>query len=123
MSTALIIEDNPNNMMLISDILEFNGYSIIKAETGMSGYQLAEEKLPDFIILDIQLPDINGFNVLEKIRANEKTKNIHVIAMTSYAMAGDKDKFLNAGCDGYVEKPINPVTVIEKIKQALRNKR
>lgn len=123
MSTALIIEDNPNNMMLICDILEFNGYSIIKAETGMSGYQLAEEKLPDFIILDIQLPDINGFNVLEKIRANEKTKNIHVIAMTSYAMAGDKGKFLNAGCDGYVEKPINPVMVMEQIKQALRNKR
>lgn len=120
METALVIEDNPNNMVLICDILEFNGYSVIQAETGTSGFEIAKSHLPDFIILDIQLPDINGFNVLEKIRENAITENIPVIAMTSYAMAGDKAKFIAAGCDGYVEKPIEPGLVIKQIQKALK---
>lgn len=120
METALVIEDNPNNMVLICDILEFNGYSVIQAETGTSGFEVAKTHHPDFIILDIQLPDINGFNVLEKIRENTMTKDIPVIAMTSYAMAGDKAKFIAAGCDGYVEKPIEPGLVIKQIKEALK---
>jgi len=120
METALVIEDNPNNMVLICDILEFNGYSVIQAETGTSGFEIAKTHHPDFIILDIQLPDINGFNVLEKIRENAITKNIPVIAMTSYAMAGDKAKFIAAGCDGYVEKPIEPGLVIKQIQKALK---
>lgn len=122
MATALVIEDNPNNMLLICDILEFNGYAVLQAETGMAGYNLAKKKLPDFIVLDIQLPDINGYDVLEKIRNDDDTKDITVIAMTSYAMAGDKAKFLNAGCDGYVEKPIDPSLVIQQINQALEKR-
>jgi len=120
METALVIEDNPNNMVLICDILELNGYSVIQAETGTSGFEIAKTHNPDFIILDIQLPDINGFNVLEKIRENAITENIPVIAMTSYAMAGDKAKFIAAGCDGYVEKPIEPELVIKQIQKALK---
>jgi len=120
METALVIEDNPNNMVLICDILELNGYSVIQAETGTSGFEIAKTHNPDFIILDIQLPDINGFNVLEKIRENAITENIPVIAMTSYAMAGDKAKFIAAGCDGYVEKPIEPGLVIKQIQKALK---
>jgi len=107
-------------MVLICDILEFNGYSVIQAETGTSGFEVAKTHHPDFIILDIQLPDINGFNVLEKIRENTMTKDIPVIAMTSYAMAGDKAKFIAAGCDGYVEKPIEPGLVIKQIQEALK---
>jgi len=106
-------------MKLISDILEFNKYTVIQAETGMSGFHAAEEKQPDFILLDIHLPDINGFNVLEKIRANINTATIPVIAMTSYAMTGDKAKFIAAGCDGYLEKPIDAALVIQQIKQAI----
>lgn len=121
MAAALVIEDNKNNMKLITDILELNQYTVIQAETGMSGFQIADEKQPDFIILDIQLPDINGFNVLEKIRANNNTATIPVIAMTSYAMTGDKAKFLAAGCDGYLEKPIDAALVVQQIKQALKN--
>lgn len=122
MTTALVIEDNQNNMILICDILELNKYSVIQAETGLSGYQMAEEKQPDFIILDIQLPDINGYNVLEKIRLNKETEKIPVIAMTSYALAGDKAKFIAAGCNGYIEKPIDVTIVLEKINQVLQNK-
>ena len=119
METALVIEDNHNNMLLICDILEFYKYKVIHAETGTSGFQIADKKQPDFILLDAQLPDMNGINVLEKIRANNNTAMIPVIAMTSYTMAGDKGKFLAAGCNGYIEKPIDPALVIQHIKQAL----
>ena len=119
MATVLVIEDNPDNMMLICDILELNGYTVIQALTGLHGYETAEEKQPDFIILDIQLPDIDGYQVLEKIRNSKKIQKVPVIAMTSYAMAGDKERLLNAGCDGYVEKPIDPNLVMLRILQAI----
>ena len=119
MTTVLIIEDNPDNMLLISDILDFNGYSLIKAETGLAGVEMAENNQPDFIILDIQLPDIDGYEVLKRIRNNDRTKNIPVVAMTSYAMAGDRERLLNAGCNGYVEKPFDPGTVMDQIKQVI----
>lgn len=119
MTTALVIEDHPDNMTLICDILVLNGYATLQATTGMQGYELAQEKQPDFIILDIQLPDINGYQVLENIRSNDQTRNIPVVAMTSYAMAGEKNRLLNAGCDGYVEKPIDPGRVMQQILQVL----
>ncbi|MFT4995206.1 MAG: two-component system cell cycle response regulator DivK [Paraglaciecola sp.] len=122
MNTALVIEDHPDNMILICDILDLNGYATLQAVDGMQGYALAQEKQPDFIILDIQLPDINGYQVLEKIRSNWQTKNTPVIAMTSYAMAGEENRLLNAGCDGYVEKPIDPGRVMEQILQAIEKK-
>lgn len=119
MMAALVIEDNPDNMTLICDILELNGYSVAQAVNGLQGCEMAQTMQPNFIILDIQLPDIDGYQVLERIRDNEKTSAIPVIAMTSYAMAGDRDRLLNAGCEGYVEKPINPAIVMEQIRQAL----
>ena len=122
MKTVLIIEDNPDNMLLISDILETNNYNVLQAETGLQGVEMAEEYMPDFIILDIQLPDIIGNEVLARIRNKEKTQNIPVVAMTSYAMTGDRERLLAAGCDGYVEKPIDPGTVMEQLKQAIGGK-
>lgn len=119
MKTALIIEDDDNNMELIAFILESNGYQFIKAETGQMGIDLAIEKLPDFIILDIQLPDINGYEVLKKIRASKVDGHIPIIAMTSYAMSGDREKLLAAGCNGYIEKPIDPEKVMEQIQEVL----
>lgn len=119
MTTALIIEDHPDNMILICDILELNGYTTLHAATGIQGYEMAQAQHPDFIILDIQLPDINGYQVLEKLRSNDKTRKIPVVAMTSYAMAGEKGKLINAGCDGYVEKPIDPTRVMQQILQAI----
>jgi len=116
MKTALIIEDNPDNMVLITRFLEKFGYRTLQAVTGMEGYEMALQKKPDFIILDIQLPDIEGTEVLRKIRSSEIGNSIPVIAMTSYAMSGDREKLLSAGCDGYIEKPIDPERVISQIR-------
>ena len=122
MKTVLVIEDNMDNMLLINDILEANGYQVLQAETGIKGVEMAEENIPDFIILDIQLPDIIGNEVLARIRSKEKTQNIPVVAMTSYAMAGDRERLLAAGCDGYVEKPIDPGNVMEQLKKVFGGK-
>jgi len=117
--TALIIEDNPDNMVLITRLLGKAGYLTIQAVTGMDGFDMAMKKRPDFIILDIQLPDMDGTEVLRKIRDSEIGNSIMVIAMTSYAMSGDREKLLAAGCDGYIEKPIDPARVISQIKSLI----
>jgi two-component system, cell cycle response regulator DivK len=117
MKTALVIEDNPDNMVLITRFLEKFGYRTLQAVTGMEGFEKALQKRPDFIILDIQLPDIEGTEVLRRIRSSEIGSSIPVIAMTSYAMSGDREKLLSAGCDGYIEKPIDPERVISQIRQ------
>lgn len=120
MSTVLVIEDNMDNMLLISDILEANGYNVLQAETGIEGVEMAEKHKPDFIILDIQLPDISGNEVLARIRSKEQIQHIPVVAMTSYAMAGDRERLLAAGCDGYVEKPIDPGSVMRQLQEAIK---
>jgi len=120
MKRVLVIEDNDNNMELITFILEANNYQTIKAETGQIGIDLALKERPDFIILDIQLPDIIGTDVLKIIRKSEIGNSIPIIAMTSYAMAGDREKLLHAGCDGYIEKPIDPINVMNQIENFLK---
>ena len=119
MKTALVIEDDDNNMEVITFILESSGYEFMKAETGQEGIDLALEKGPDFIILDIQLPDMSGLEVLKKIRASELNGDIPVIAMTSFAMSGDRERLLSAGCTGYIEKPIDPGRVMKQIQEIL----
>ena len=116
---ALIIEDNENNMELITFILEKNGYKTICAETGGKGVDMAVKLNPDFILLDIQLPDISGTKVLSILKSSQTTNKIPVIAVTSYAMAGDRQRLLKAGCDGYIEKPIDPMQFIGQIKKVL----
>jgi two-component system, cell cycle response regulator DivK len=119
MRKVLVIEDNEDNMNLITFILHKNGYSTVWAETGRKGVELAVKEHPDFIILDIQLPDIDGFQVLPLIRGSESDPKVPVIAMTSYAMTGDRERLLNAGCTGYIEKPIDPETVMTVIKSII----
>ena len=118
-TTALIIEDNENNLELIRFILEQAGYKTRAAMTGLEGVQQVLSIPPDFVILDIQLPDINGLEVLKRIRASKIGKDIPIIAMTSYAMSGDREKLLAAGCTSYIEKPIDPMLVIGQIEQAI----
>ncbi len=118
MKTALIVEDNEDNMELITFILESSGYRTIRAENGKNGVDKAVMEQPDFIILDIQLPDMDGTEVLRQIHASGDTTT-PIIAMTSYAMAGDREKLLAAGCIGYIEKPIDPQRVISQIKQII----
>ena len=119
MKRVLVIEDNENNMELITFILEESNYRTLKAENGQKGVALALQERPDFIILDIQLPDILGTEVLKMIRSSEIGDSIPIIAMTSYAMAGDREQLLAAGCDGYIEKPIDPITVMNQIEKVV----
>ncbi len=119
MPTALIIEDTPDNAVLICFILQKNGYETSWAETGRQGINMALTERPDFIILDIQLPDIDGTEVLKELFSAEINSSIPIIAMTSYAMSGDREKLLAAGCSGYIEKPINPMTVMAQICEIL----
>ncbi|MBU0728659.1 MAG: response regulator [Proteobacteria bacterium] len=123
MPTALIIEDTPDNMRLICYIFSKNGIDTIEAETGQKGIDLAlAEPRPDFVILDIQLPDMDGSDVLKAIRRSEANGGIPIIAMTSYAMSGDKENLMVAGCTGYIEKPIDPMTVMEEIREILKER-
>ncbi len=119
MKRVLVVEDNEDNMELITFILESNNYKTIRAATGYQGVDLALQERPDFILLDIQLPDIMGTEVLKIIRASEIGDSIPIIAVTSYAMAGDREKLLESGCDGYIEKPLDPLAVVNQIRQVI----
>ena len=121
MKRVLVVEDNDNNMVLITAILEKSGYTTIRATNGGNGISLAQKEIPDFILLDIQLPDMDGLEVLREIRHSNKTKDIPVITITSYAMEGDRDRLINAGCNGYIEKPIDPKKIIGQIMEITGN--
>ena len=119
MKKALVIEDNEDNMKLITFILEKNSFHPVRAETGRKGIALACRQSPDFILLDVQLPDMDGQTVLRTLRGPEINCLIPVIAVTSFAMTGDKEKLLAAGCTGYIENPIDPEKVITQIKEII----
>ena len=119
MTKALIIEDTPDNLELIRFILEKNGYETAWAKTGQQGIDMALADRPDFIILDIQLPDMDGTEVLKILRASDIIDGLPIIAMTSYAMSGDREKLMAAGCNGYIEKPIDPMKVMDEIRQVI----
>ncbi len=114
-----IIEDNEKNLYLIKYLLEMNGFQVIYAMNGLDGIELVEHEAPDMVLLDIQLPEMNGYEVAQKLREIEGRENIPIIAVTSYAMPGDKEKALEAGCTGYIEKPINPETFIDEVNRFL----
>lgn len=118
-SKILIIEDNEQNMYLLTFILEKHGYEVCPAMDGLEGLEMAKRIKPDLILLDIQLPVMDGYTVARKIRANKDLANTPVVAVTSYAMSGDREQVMEAGCDGYIEKPINPDTIIDEIEKIL----
>lgn len=105
--TILIVEDNALNMMLLNDLLEVHGYSILKTDHGVEALAMAREYHPDLILLDLQLPDISGLEVAHKLKDDPQTRGIPIVAVTAFAMPGDEDKALEAGCDGYIAKPIS----------------
>jgi two-component system cell cycle response regulator DivK len=104
---VLIVDDNEKNVKLARDVLRFAGFRTVEASSGMDGISLATEHLPDVILLDIRLPDLDGTAVLRKIKDDARTAGIPVVALTSFAMKGDREKFLAEGFDGYLEKPIS----------------
>jgi len=121
MKKVLVIEDNKDNMRLITYALRHSGYEVIPAETGEQGVDLAIKERPLFIIIDINLPGIDGVETTRRIRNQAADDKMPIIAITSYAMAGDMERILAAGCNGYFEKPIDPLTIVENI-QAIINK-
>ncbi len=116
----LVIEDNEQNLYLVRFILEKNGYAVHAAMDGQAGIDLAEELKPDLILLDIQLPVMDGYTVAKNLRSNPDISGIPIVAVTSHAMVGDRDKAMAAGCNGYIEKPINPETFMSEVELHLK---
>ena len=119
MKKILIIEDNEQNLYLVSFILKNHGYEVCAATDGQEGIDLAGTALPDLILLDIQLPRMDGYEVARQLRQRPALAEVPIVAVTSYAMAGDRDKALAAGCSGYIEKPINPDTFMQQVEAHL----
>jgi two-component system, cell cycle response regulator DivK len=115
----LVVEDNPANRRLLHDVLEYYGYDVIEAENGKDGIKLAAERLPDLILMDIQMPVMNGFTAISLLKKDSRTKNIKVIAVTSFAMAGDRDRVMQSGADEYISKPINTRELPEIVKRLI----
>lgn len=113
--TVLLIEDNEQNRYLATFLLESRSFRVVSATDGLSGIESAKELRPDLILLDIQLPRIDGYEVARRFRAEPAFRHVPIVAVTSYAMTGDREKALSAGCDGYIEKPINPETFVDEV--------
>ena len=117
--TILVVEDQADNRKILRDLLTNSGFKVIEAINGMEGLQLARSGQPDLILMDIQLPGIDGYEVTRKIKNDEDLKNIPVIVVTSYALSGDAAKAFEAGCDAYVAKPYSPREMLAKVKEYL----
>jgi CheY-like chemotaxis protein len=115
----LIVEDNEKNRKLVRDVLQHKGYKTLEAETGEDGVRLAQESSPALVLMDIQLPGINGIEALRRLRADPKTKKIPVIAVTASAMTHDRAKIMAAGFDGYQSKPINVKEFLVAVREML----
>jgi two-component system cell cycle response regulator DivK len=116
----LVVEDNDRNLKLVRDLLQVKGFQTLEAMSAEAGLALAAEQLPDLILMDVQLPDMDGIAALERLRKDTRTAGIPVIALTAFAMAEDRDRFSRAGFDGYVPKPIDARTFPDLVRDFLR---
>jgi two-component system, cell cycle response regulator DivK len=114
---VLIVEDNDKNMKLFRDVLAAKGYYTLEATTGEQAVELAVQHRPDLVLLDIRLPGIDGVETLGRLRADERTSSIPVLAVTAQAMHGDRERFLEAGFDGYVPKPVDVGVLVETVSE------
>ncbi|NQV85282.1 MAG: response regulator [Rhodospirillales bacterium] len=117
--TILIVEDDLANMRLITDLLEAQGYDTIQSVDGKDTLQLATEFRPDLIIMDIQLPEVSGIDHTKALKADEALKHIPVVAVTAFAKKSDEEKIREAGCDGYITKPVNIPLLLETVAKFL----
>ncbi len=120
---VLIVEDNDKNRKLVRDVLTFKGYEVIESETGEEGVRLAQERRPTLVLMDIRLPGIDGVEALRRLRAEETTRGISVMAMTASVMSEDRQKIMAAGFDGYQSKPINVTDFVAAVAQLLERRR
>jgi two-component system, cell cycle response regulator DivK len=114
---VLVVEDNERNMKLFRDVLQASGYRTLEASTGERAVELVIERGPDLVLMDIQLPDIDGIEALHRLRADERTASVPVLALTAQAMEGDREDFLAAGFDGYLSKPVNIADFVATVKR------
>ncbi len=115
----LVVEDQQDNRQIMNDLLSGAGYEVIEAVTGEEALRVADAERPDLILMDIQLPGLDGLEVTRRIKANPALRHIPVIAVTSYALSGDEAEALEAGCDAYLSKPISPRKLLAKIREYL----
>ena len=115
----LIVEDNEQNLYLATFLLEQNGYEVIAAQNGLEAIDKTLLEKPDLILMDIQLPEINGYEATKRIKSMTEVRHIPIVALTSYAMPGDREKALAIGCVGYIEKPFDPETFLSEIEKYL----
>jgi two-component system, cell cycle response regulator DivK len=117
---VLVIEDNEQNLYLMKFLLEKHGFTVAEAMDGIKGVEMAKEVKPYLILLDIQLPKMDGYAVARELRKNDELAGTIIVAVTSYAMVGDRENVLAAGADGYIEKPIDPERFIDQINKYVR---
>ena len=115
----LVVEDTEDNRQIMRDLLTAAGFEMVEAEDGAAGVAAAEREKPDLILMDIQLPVMDGYEATRRIKANAALKHIPIIAVTSYALSGDEEKARAAGCDGYVTKPFSPRQLLAKVREHL----
>jgi len=114
---VLVVEDNEKNMKLFRDVLQASGFRLLEATTGERAMELAVEHQPNLVLMDIQLPDIHGVEALARLRADARTASIPVVALTAQAMHGDRERFLDAGFDAYISKPVDVVGFVKTVKE------
>jgi two-component system cell cycle response regulator DivK len=120
---VLYVEDDFQNRVLVRRVLQAAGFTVIEAENGFQGMQLAEDLLPDLILMDINLPEMDGYEVTSRLKAVTSLADIPIVAMTANVMKGDREKTLAAGCDGYIQKPIDVDVLPQQIRQFINAKR
>ncbi len=114
--TVLVVEDNELNLKLLTDLLEYQGYTVIVTRLGEPALGLARQYKPDLILMDIQLPDISGMEATQRLKSDEQTRDIPVIAVTAFAMSGDEARILASGCNAYVSKPFNVAEFLQLVE-------
>jgi CheY-like chemotaxis protein len=114
---VLVVEDNEKNMKLVRDVLRATGYTTLEATTGEDAVELAQAREPALVLMDVQLPGIDGLEALRRLRQDELTASIAVLAVTAQAMSGDRERFLEAGFDGYLSKPIDVAELIQVVQE------
>ena len=125
--TILYIEDNCDNRLLVRRVLEAEGYRVVEAEDGMAGMKWLQSETPDLVLMDINLPELDGYEVTKRLKELPRMAKVPVIAMTANVMRGDREKTLAAGCDGYISKPIDidslPVEIVKFLSQGMQSQR
>jgi CheY-like chemotaxis protein len=116
----MLVEDNTHNRKIFSAMLEHSGFRVVEAEEGNSALEKARIEKPALILMDLSIPAVDGWEVTRRLKADPATKDIIIVALTAHAMRGDEERALQAGCDGYLSKPISPKKVVEEVKRYLK---